>query len=195
MKIARMLTVLPAMGMLAIGTTASAQTDLTCADIEFTAEVTSQYPSVSDACRDVVEVDGERYAKMRVEIMSTRGNVGTFRFMHKDGSYGPLESVTVDDDWRAELGGKSYRMRQLSRGQEMNIYMPSDRWEAHVATNMSGIIIVYYAVPMVHVRDSGTELPSTASPLPLIGMLGVGSLFSAFLMRVRRRRQSLQPSA
>jgi len=110
--------------------------------------------------------------------------------MNKDGSYGPLESVTVDDDWRAELGGRSYRMRQLSPGQEMNIYIPGDRWEAHVAKDMSGTITVYYAVAFSGAGDSGSALPTTASPLPLIGMLGVGSLFTAFLMRVRRRRQS-----
>ena len=192
MKIAKALLILPALSLLAIGTTASAQTDLTCADITFSYEVTSKYPSVADGCRDVVEVDGERYAKMRVEMMSARGNVGTFRFMNKDGTYGPLESVTVDDDWRAELGGRSYRMRQLSPGQEMNIYIPGDKWEAHVAKDMSGSITVYYAVVLEGGGNSGSgaELPSTASPLPLIGMLGVGSLFTAFLMRVRRRRQS-----
>jgi hypothetical protein len=190
MKIRRALLVIPALSLLAIGTTASAQTDLTCADISFTYEVTSKYPSVADGCRDVVEVDGERYAKMRVEIMTARGNVGTFRFMNKDGSYGPLESVTVDDDWRAELGGRSYRMRQLSPGQEMNIYIPGDKWEAHVAKDMSGTITVYYAIAFTGASDSGSALPTTASPLPLIGMLGVGSMFTAFLMRVRRRRQS-----
>jgi hypothetical protein len=190
MKIRRMLSVLPALAVLAFGTTASAQTDLTCDDITFSYEVTSKYPSAADGCRDVVELDGERYAKMRVEIMSTRGNVGTFRFMHEDGSYGPLESAKVDDDWRAELGGRSYRMRELSAGQEMNLYMPSDRWEAHVATDMSGTITVYYAVMLVEPSGSGAALPTTASPLPLIGMLGIGSLFTAFLMRVRRRRQS-----
>ena len=118
MIIRRALFVLPALFMLAIGTTASAQTELTCADITFTYEVTSKYPSVADACRSVVEVDGERYAKMRVEILNALGNVATFRFMHKDGTYGPKESVTVDDDWRAELGGRTYSMRQLRPGQE-----------------------------------------------------------------------------
>jgi len=191
MTIKRAFFVFQAVFLLAIGAPASAQTDLTCADITFEQEVLSKYPSATEGCRDVVEVDGERYAKMRVEIMGARGNVGTFRFMNKDGTYGPLESVTVDDDWRASLGGKEYRMRQLSKGQEINIYIPANRWEAHVASDMSGEITSYYAVVMVHQpTGGGAALPSTASPLPLIGMLGMGSLFAAFLMRVRRRRQS-----
>ena len=189
MTIKRAFFVLQAVFFLAIGAPASAQTDLTCADITFEQEVLSKYPSAADGCRSVVEVNGERYAKMRVEMMSARGNVGTFRFMNKDGTYGPLESVTVDDDWRANLGGREYRMRQITRGQEMNIYIPADRWEAHVASDMSGTITTYYAVAMIHEpAGGGAELPSTASPLPLIGMLGMGSLFAAFLMRVRRRQ-------
>ena len=80
-------------------------------------------------------------------------------------------------------------MRDLTAGQELNIYIPGDRWEAHVAKDMSGYITVYYAVAMVQSSGSGAALPTTASPLPLIGLLGAGSLFAAFLMRVRRRRQ------
>ena len=191
MTIKKAFFVFQAVFLLAIGAPASAQTDLTCADITFEQEVLSNYPSAAEGCRDVVEVDGERYAKMRVEMMSARGNVGTFRFMNKDGTYGPLESVTVDDDWRANMGGREYRMRQITRGQEMNIYIPADRWEAHVASDMSGVITSYYAVVMIHEpAGGGAALPSTASSLPLIGMLGVGSLFAAFLMRIRRRRQS-----
>jgi len=64
MKIRRALMVIPALSLLAIGTTASAQTDLTCADISFSYEVTSKYAGAADGCRDVVEIDGERYAKI-----------------------------------------------------------------------------------------------------------------------------------
>lgn len=174
--------------LLAFSLPASAQTDLTCDDISFGPELTSRYASIADGCWDVVELDGERYAKMKVEILNTRGNNGTFRFKHQDGSYGPTESVTVDADWRANIGGRSYMMRQLTAGQELNIYVPGDRWEAHVAKDMSGYITVYYAVAMVEPSGSGAALPTTASPLPLIGLLGAGSLIAAFLMRVRRRR-------
>jgi LPXTG-motif cell wall-anchored protein len=80
-------------------------------------------------------------------------------------------------------------MRQLNAGQEVNVYIPSDRWEANLG-DTSGVLTTYYAVVMVEESSSGSgaALPSTASALPLIGLLGVGSLFAAFLMRIRRRR-------
>ena len=191
MKISKTIMMLPAALLLALSLPASAQTDLTCDDITFGPELKAKYASIADGCWDVVELNGERFAKMKVEILNTSGNNGTFRFRQQDGNYGPTESVTVDKDWRADIGGRTYRMRDLTAGQELNIYIPGDRWEAHVARDMSGTITVYYAVAMTEPRESGSgaALPTTASPLPLIGLLGAGSLFAAFLMRVRRRRQ------
>lgn len=189
MTIRRAIFVLQSMFLLAIGATASAQTDLTCDDIVFGPEVTSRYADVAAGCWDVVELNGERFAKMKVEILETRGRTARFRFKHPGGGYGPAESTTVDADWRTELDGQSYSMRQLNAGQDLNIYLPSDRWEANLG-DTSGVLTTYYAIVMVEESSSGSgaALPSTASALPLIGLLGVGSLFAAFLMRIRRRR-------
>lgn len=143
---------------------------------------------LGDACQDVVEVDGERFAKMSVEIIRTSSNRATFKFKMPDGSYGPIQSADLDPSWRAEIEGRSYRLRELGAGQELNIYLPSDRWEAHVATNMTGYFAVYYPVAMEEDAGRGAALPSTASFMPMFGLLGGAALFSAFLMRVFRRR-------
>jgi LPXTG-motif cell wall-anchored protein len=34
--------------------------------------------------------------------------------------------------------------------------------------------------------DAGQKLPQTASPLPLLGLLGMGSLVSGFIARKRK---------
>ena len=60
---------LAALPLLAMGNLASAQSGLTCDDIEFTYEITSRYPDAKNACLGVVEVDGERFAKMSVELV------------------------------------------------------------------------------------------------------------------------------
>ncbi len=188
MKMTKIITLLSALPLLAIGMPATAQTDLTCDDITFEYELTSRFPNIGDACQGVVEVDGERFAKMSVEIVRTRNNGATFKFKMPDGSYGPTQSADLDPSWRAEINGRSYRIRELQRGQELNIYLPSDRWEAHVATNMTGYFAVYYPVAMEEDSGGGASLPSTASFMPMFGLLGGAALFSAFLMRVFRRR-------
>jgi hypothetical protein len=187
-KIRKIITLLSALPLLAIGLPATAQTDLTCDDIAFGYEMTSRFPDIGDACRGVVEVDGERFAKMSVEVIRTSSNRATFKFKMPDGSYGPIESTDLDPSWRAEINGTSYRVRELGAGQELNIYVPSDRWEAHVATNTTGYFAVYYPVAMEEDTGGGASLPSTASYMPMFGLLGGAALFSAFLMRVFRRR-------
>jgi len=187
-KITKIITLLSALPLLAIGLPATAQTDLTCDDITFGYEMTSRFPNIGDACQGVVEVDGERFAKMSVEIVRTGNNSATFKFKMPDGSYGPTQSTNLDPSWRAEINGRSYRVRELGRGQELNIYLPSDRWEAHVATNMTGYFAVYYPVAMEEDSGGGASLPSTASFMPMFALLGGAALFSAFLMRVFRRR-------
>ncbi len=184
----RFIALLSALPFLAIGTTASAQADLTCADIEFSYEITSRYPDAQKGCLDVVEVDGERFAKMSVEVMRTGTNRATFRFKHADGSYGPTHRTELDPSWRANIGGRDYRIRELQRGQELNLYLPGDRWEAHIDAPMA--TFVTYSGYSLYEDDggAGAALPSTASPLSTFGALGGAALFSAFLMRIYRRR-------
>jgi len=165
-KIRKIIATLCALPLLAIGLPATAQTDLTCDDITFGYEMTSRFPRVGDACLAVVEVDGERFAKMSVEIVRTGNNRATFKFKLPDGSYGPTQSTDLDPSWRANINGRDYRVRELGIGQELNIYVPSDRWED---------------------TGGGAALPSTASFMPMFGLLGGAALFSAFLMRVFRR--------
>jgi hypothetical protein len=175
--------------LLMLGLPATAQTQLTCDEISFGADLTSRYPDIYDACQSVVEIDGERYAKMTVELIRTRGNQARFRFKERDGDFGPAHSVTLDPSWRANIQGREYRLRDLSPGQELSIYLPGDRWEAHVAQTDMPTITVWYGVVMIQEDFSAEpELPMTSSEIPLLGLLGGGALFTAFLLRVFRRR-------
>ncbi len=119
-----------AMGMalsLTMGQSALAQSP-TCADIVWSAEVLANNPDIGETCRGVYEKDGRMFAKATVEIVRVRGNNLTFRPLHTDGTRGESRSVTVPSSWRAEIGGRNYRASDLMRGQELNVYIPSDRW-------------------------------------------------------------------
>ena len=52
----------------------------------------------------------------------------TFRPLHTDGSKGDSRSIQMDNSWRAEIGGRSYRASDLMRGQQLNVYIPQDRF-------------------------------------------------------------------
>ena len=165
-----------------LGTTAFAQgPDLTCDDIEFTSLVTSQYPDVADACQDVVERDGRRYAQLRAEMvryLPVSGEV-RLRFKDRDGDYGEVVAIKPQAPLNIRLGGQRVALRNVARGQEFNIYLPPDRW---AVASLEGDVVVEELYDV-------EELPGTASPFPLIGALGAGLLGLGGALSLRRRSQ------
>ncbi len=170
------------MAALLMSGTAMAQADLTCEDIEWSSVVTDEYPNIADACNAVVVKEDKMYARVQVELQRVRGRTMTFKILNTDGSSGGSYTTEVDSSWRASIGGRSYRASELSRGQQLNVYMPHDRWaviqededgpDAADATELA-------AAPM---------LPKTASPLPLFAAFGAGFIaLGAGLGALRRR--------
>jgi hypothetical protein len=164
------------------GSSAMAQEELACDEIEWTPAVTDEYANIADACDAVISKNGKLFARIEVEILRVRGRTLTFRILNNDGSSGGNYSQTVDTSWRAKIGGRNYRASDLNRGQRLNVYMPGDRW-AVIPHDDDGPdvedAVVLQAAPV---------LPTTASPLPLIGLLG-GLFLSlgAGLGAIRRR--------
>ena len=169
---------------LLFGQFALAQEELSCSEIEWSSMVTDEYPSIADACDAVVEKNGKKFARIEVEIQRVRGRTLTFKILNNDGSSGGSYSQTVDTGWRARIGGRSYRPSDLFRGQQLNVYMPHDRW-AVIPEDEDGPAeteaVALVAAPM---------LPTTASPLPLFGLLGAGFMALAAGLGVIRRRVS-----
>ncbi len=124
------------------------------------------------------------FARIEVEIQRVRGRTLTFKIMNNDGSSGGSYTQMVDTSWRARIGGRSYRPSDLHRGQQLNVYMPHDRW-AVIAEDDDGPdladAVVIAAAP---------ELPQTASPLPLFGLFGAGFMALAVGLGALRRRLS-----
>ncbi len=169
---------------LLFGQFALAQEELSCSDIEWSSVVTDEMPSIDDACDAVVEKNGKMFARIEVEIQRVRGRTLTFKILNNDGSSGGSYTKTVDTSWRARIGGSSYRASDLFRGQQLNVYMPHDRW-ALIPEDEDGPdeadAVMIAAAPM---------LPTTASPLPLFGLFGAGFMALAAGLGVIRRRVS-----
>jgi hypothetical protein len=167
---------------LTVGQSAIAQDELSCSDIEWSSTVTDEYPSIAGACDAVVEKNGKLFARIEVQVQRARGRNLTFRILNNDGSSGGSYTQSLETSWRAKIGGRNYRASELSRGQKLNVYMPADRW-AVIHMDDDGPDIAD-AVPLV----AAPALPETASPLPLIGMLGgLFVLLGTGLGAIRRR--------
>ncbi len=183
----RVIVFLIAMPLLAFSSLASA---LTCDDVVLSTEITSKYPGAQNACLGVVERDGQVFVKMKVEL--TRDGTATkltFRFKNNDGSNGPTHSVIVKSDRRFNIAGSSYTARELYRGQELSVYLPSNQWAAHVAA--SDVVVETFSLVVITAAEpEPMMLPSTASNMPLFALFGGLALFGAGLIRVTRRQAS-----
>jgi hypothetical protein len=154
-----------------------------CADLNWSAEVLAGNPDIGQSCQAVYEKGGKLFAKASIEVVRVRGNRMTFRPMHTDGSKGDSRSVQLDSAWRADIGGRSYRASDLMRGQQLNVYLPEDRF-ALAVEDADGPD----AAEMMVVEEEVVEMPTTASPLFLVGLAGgallaMGGLFG----RIRRK--------
>jgi hypothetical protein len=183
MIVRKLMVPLAASAVLIFGQAAQSQ-DLTCADIEWSSVVTNEVPNIADACDEVVEKNGKRFARVEVEIQRVRGRTLTFKIINNDGSSGGSHSQTVDTGWRAKIAGRTYRPSDLSRGQRLNVYLPSDRWAVIVEDDDGPD--VEDAVPVM----AAAVLPKTAGILPLFGLFGAGFMALAAGLGVIRRRVS-----
>ena len=90
--------------------------------------------------------------------------------------------MTLKDSWRANINGRLYRANDLQRGQQLNVYLPEDRFALAIADDDAEV------VEMMPIEEA-VAMPTTASPLFLVGLAGGGLLaLGGLLVSLRRRR-------
>jgi hypothetical protein len=155
---------------LAAAAPASAQTG--CSDVEFSSRITDRLPNAADSCLGIETRDGRQYAHFKAEIVGTSGNTVRTRFVQQDGGYSPTYSLEMDPSARVEINGRKYRYRELARGQQLDVYVPPDQWEFHVPETENFSVARSVAVVTPLAMQEEQELPSTASPVPALGLIG-----------------------
>lgn len=163
--------------LLALSWTQSTLAQPKCSDLNFTGPIVREFPQARDACLDVVERDGQPFAHVQARIRSVRGGTVEAELKLPDGTYSDPISVTPDPSARVRIGGRNYRWRDLSRGQELDVWVPPDRWELVVPEDPEQQFAAAPAVAVFVISEPTTTvaantLPRTASPVPLVGALG-----------------------
>ena len=104
--------------------------EVTCDDIVFDEAAMEVYPQAKEACLGVVELEGgERYVVMKAKVRQPAvvKTVG-LSFQHQDGTWGDPRHITVSDEFRVMVGGEAKLVRDLTRGEEVNIFVREGRW-------------------------------------------------------------------
>ena len=165
-----------------------------CSDLVFTGEVAQKYPNAKNACLDVVQRDGKSFAHFKARIVNSRAGMVQAEFKQPDGTYTRPIEFTPPSNQRLRIAGQSLRWNELQRGQELDVYLPPDRWEIAVPDDAPTLAAQQTPVQTVPLHDpspafaAAPSLPRTASPVPAFGLLGVLLTGFGLVTLVVRRR-------
>jgi len=160
-----------------------------CGDIEFVAEITDVFPEAANACLEIVTKNGEPYARFDAEIVRVRGPEVRAKFKKPSGEWTDTYAFRPDPDRRIKIQGRSYRYQDLGRGQPLDIFLATDKFELVIPDDDTDFATTTEIVTVVvYQPEPEPEMPKTASPLPLIALLGgVFLVFGGGLAAIRRR--------
>lgn len=162
-----------------------------CGTIEFSDDIANRFPNARTACVGIVERDGRSYAHFKARIMNVRGGTVEAQFIAPDGTTSRTIAFTPPSDARVRIAGRPYRYSELSRGQELDLYLPPDRWALAVSQEAVDFAAAQTVepVPITEPSPQLAALPATAGSLPWLALMGTMLVFvgSGFAVVARRR--------
>lgn len=169
-----------------------------CAEVAWNRELLEQYPRIGEGCQEVVVSDGERWARFEADLVRTnRDGSVTLDFKDREGRSMDELTLMPAAAQRVRIGGREYRFSQLTRGQELNLYVPEGMFAVAVEPGVPaeqlaeivspGVRLAQADEPAPRAAPAERQLPSTAGPLPLVLLAGLVSLLGGLALTIRRR--------
>jgi hypothetical protein len=180
-----------AIAWLATGSVATAQ-EPQCTDLQW-GDWIAERPYIPNSCAGVVERGGTLYAKFnaRMQRMFNNGDV-TLRIYAPDGSW-EVDTFRPPADFKAAVPGPTgeeyVSFADIPTGKDIRVYVPEGQFT--LVSFEEDVIVEAVVVPdrveVVEVEE--VVMPTTASPLPLIGLAGgllvmLGGLAAAIRRRI-----------
>jgi hypothetical protein len=176
----------------ALGFTMNAQAQ-TCDDLIWSAEVLADNPNIGDACLDVVEKGGQKVAKFHTRVIRQGVNSTIVQWQMPDGTWSDTQRRYPERGAYAELEGKPVRIVDMAARQEVNVYIPSEgNWSlpapAPTAAAAPPPPPPPAPEPEPEPEPAPVMLPTTATQLPMLALLGGVLLLMGGLVSVVRTR-------
>ncbi len=128
---------------------------LTCDDFKPTPEALQRFPDLRGACEAVVERNGELYGQFRAVVRRASSSSITLYLPATDHTF----RVRPQSGARVLLGGTKARPRDLTRGQEIRIYLSTT---AFATSNIEEVALVTESDLIIeHTVEPVDTLPTT----------------------------------
>lgn len=176
--------------------------DLTsCQDVDWNETLMTRYPWVMDSCQEVINVDGQNWARFEAEFEGMNRD-GTFDvdFLNRRGRSLGVVSLRPGADQTVLLDNREYAFSQLLDNQKLNFYVPEGAYGFAVEPGAAPEELVTVVEPRTPAAEPvrlaqaeprparrETTLPATAGPLPLFALGGLFAMLGGLGMTMRRR--------
>jgi hypothetical protein len=178
----------------ALGFTVTAQA-ATCADVIWSAERLAESPNIGDACLEVVDKNGTMTVKMHARIVRHATNSTIVQWRLPDGTWTASERRYPARSASAEIDGQTVRITDLAARQEVNVYIPmTGNWSlpapapAAAAAPPPPPPPPPPPAPEPEPEPEPVALPTTATQIPLLALLGGLFILMGGLISVVRTR-------
>jgi hypothetical protein len=174
--------------------TAHAQ-DVSCSNAQFSDEVLQRFPSVREACLDVITNEGSYFAVFKADLLRVTSSGVQIRPALPSGKHADPRFVQVSSARRVLVDGKPVRFSDLELGQELTVYIKvtepmvaftpvaeSEPWELAPLEEVDAARVATAELP---------PMPHTAGVLPFVGTGGGTLVLVASLIGIVRRLRSV----
>ena len=174
----------------------------TCESVEWNDNMLSNHSHLIGACQEVVEVDGESWARFDAKFVKI-DNDGNVVFSVRDHRDRSVEEVTLEPatGQMAYINNRATPFRQLRTTDSINLYVPEGAYGfatqpdapsdqlARISTEQETAPVVTDRAVAQRSTERTTqrsELPATASALPWFALAGFLSLLGGMILTMRR---------
>jgi hypothetical protein len=113
------------------------KSETTCAEVgekyAVTAEAKERFADLEGTCEGIYEINGAMYARAQAVVRRVRGRTVRLYLPATDHTF----EVTAESDGRVWVGGRKMRPRDLSRGDEIGIYLSLDKFTEEKVTEIA----------------------------------------------------------
>jgi hypothetical protein len=111
----------------------------TCADITWQPDVLTRFPNIGVVCQGIVEQNGKLYARFNGVVQRRSGSALYIRFKGGENVPGGDHAVLIDPpgDMVIQTAKGKFRVREAQRGQELAIFIPSDRFVVNLGDEIA----------------------------------------------------------
>lgn len=102
----------------------SAAPDMSCYSVKYSLDFLDRYPMAPAMCKEVVEKDGIRYAKMTAKVTKKQKGLVMVGFENVAGTVLSELELAPTDDATVTIGGKTMKWGDVKVGDTLSFYLP-----------------------------------------------------------------------